>query len=148
MTDRVFLTDKRRAVLEGEADELADATIRNHKSRIRTRARIALEELTEVAMSDEIDNDDIFTPQQLDTLLRAILGDLEEIEPLYEMETQDEEYEHQQTYRYEKLLTRTLQNTLEDYETPLWQLFPPDENRASGSPGLEMPGVSENQDED
>jgi hypothetical protein len=70
----VFLTDSRRAVLEGEYDG-AENTKRTHKSRIRDRGRTALAELIEVAQSAEIDNADVFDPEQVGALLFWILND-------------------------------------------------------------------------
>ena len=74
MTDDtpVFLTDERRAVLSGEYDG-ADSTERAHRSNIRARSRTALDELIEVAQSPKIDNADIFDPDQVFLLLRALL---------------------------------------------------------------------------
>lgn len=72
MVDKVFLTDERRDVLEGNADDLAEQSLRNAKSRIRIRARLALEELTEVAESKELDQTEVFDPDDVFRLLRAL----------------------------------------------------------------------------
>lgn len=72
MVEKVFLTDSRREVLDGTTD-LTDQSLYNAKSRIRTRARLALKELIEVASSDEIDNADIFTQQQMQALVSNLL---------------------------------------------------------------------------
>lgn len=72
MVERVFLTDERRKVLAGDY-EGPDATKRSHKSRIRSRARLALEELTEVAESPVIDSRDVFDPEDVRKLLQAIM---------------------------------------------------------------------------
>jgi len=69
-----FLTDSRRAVLAGEY-EGAENTERTHRSRIRSRGRTAIEELTEVAQSPEIDNADVFDPEAVGRLLFWILND-------------------------------------------------------------------------
>lgn len=68
----VFLTDERRTVLSGEYDG-ADSTERAHRSNIRARSRTALDELIEVAASPEIDNSEVFDPDQVFRLLRALL---------------------------------------------------------------------------
>lgn len=72
--DNIFLTETRRDVLAGKA-ELKESSLTNEKSRIRTRARAAVEELTEVAQSEEIENDGVFDPQSLGNLLFWILND-------------------------------------------------------------------------
>ena len=72
MVESIFLTDSRRDVLEGTTD-LTDQSLYNAKSRIRTRARLAIGELIEVAASSEIDNDDIFTEQQMQVLISNLL---------------------------------------------------------------------------
>lgn len=72
MVEKAFLTDSRRDVLEGNSD-LTDQSLYNAKSRIRTRARLALDELIEVAASPEIDNADIFTEQKMKVLLTNLL---------------------------------------------------------------------------
>lgn len=72
MVEKVFLTDSRRDVLEGTTD-LTEQSLYNAKSRIRTRARLALDELTEVAASPEIDNADIFTEQEIKRLVSLLL---------------------------------------------------------------------------
>jgi len=67
-----FLTEKRRAVLEGRF-EGSDGVERTHKSRIRARSRSALSELLEVAASPEVDNADVFDPELIHALLRALM---------------------------------------------------------------------------
>ena len=72
MADKVFLTDERRDVLTGEY-EGSENVERTHKSRIRARSQTALEELIEVAESQEIDTRDVFDPHDVFNLLQAIL---------------------------------------------------------------------------
>lgn len=67
----VFLTDTRREVLTGKYDG-AENTERTHRSRIRSRARTALDELLAVAASEEIDNADVFDPQKLRALITTL----------------------------------------------------------------------------
>jgi hypothetical protein len=69
--DNVFLTENRRDVLRGESD-WTDDSIRNEKSRIRTRARTALDELIQVAQSEEIDNEDVFEPEKMLVLVATL----------------------------------------------------------------------------
>jgi len=74
MVKNIFLTDSRRDVLEGNADHLSDDSLINAKSRIRTRARLALDELIEVAASPAIDNESVFEPDEVYTLISILLG--------------------------------------------------------------------------
>lgn len=69
-----FLTDERRAVLRGEY-EGSENVERTHKSRIRERARSALNELQDVADSPHISNHDVFEPKEVGNLLFYILRD-------------------------------------------------------------------------
>lgn len=69
-----FLTDERRAVLTGEY-EGAENVERTHKSRIRARARSALDELIQVARSEEIENAKVFDPEKLATLVFWVYND-------------------------------------------------------------------------
>lgn len=71
MPERVFLTDARRAVLRDEFDGAA-STEHSHRSRIRTRSRLALKELIEVAQSEEIENADVFDPGDIEALITAL----------------------------------------------------------------------------
>lgn len=73
MVEKIFLTDSRRDVLEGNANDLTEQSLRNAKSRIRVRSRLALEELTEVAESPEIENREVFDPDDVFLFLRALL---------------------------------------------------------------------------
>ena len=68
----VFLTENRRDVLTGQSD-WKDVSIENEKRRIISRANMALVELTEVAQSPEIDNDAVFDPDLVETLVRALI---------------------------------------------------------------------------
>ena len=77
-----FLTPERRSVLNGEYDG-AENVERTHKSRIRARSRTALEELIEVAESNEIDTREVFDPDDVFRLLRAILSPDEYTGPAY-----------------------------------------------------------------
>lgn len=70
--EKVFLTDSRREVLNGEYDG-ADNVRRTHKTRIRSKSRTALSELIDVATSPEIDNSDVFEPEQIRVLLTTLL---------------------------------------------------------------------------
>lgn len=69
-----FLTDERRAVLADDYDG-SESVKRTHKSRIRERARSAVDELIEVAQSKEIENADVFEPAKIGTLLFWIMHD-------------------------------------------------------------------------
>lgn len=72
--DNVFLTDNRRLYLDGEYEgsESASYTI---KSRLKRRSEITLHELIEVANSPEIDNSDVFDPDDVAMFLWALMTD-------------------------------------------------------------------------
>lgn len=73
MTDeKVFLTEQRRAVLRNQYDG-SDSNARTHKSRIRKKSKLALDELIEVASSPKIDNSDVFDPETVYTLISILL---------------------------------------------------------------------------
>ena len=109
MVERVFLTDTRRNVLSSEF-EGADSTLESHKSRIRSRSRMALSELVEVAESNEIDNEDVFDPREIHALLEALFGDLEEIQPYHEAyhESAEARRSYFREYEYEKQLAEDI----------------------------------------
>ena len=72
--DNIFLTENRRDVLAGESD-FSKKSLTNEKSRVRTRARTAVDELIEVAQSTEVENRSVFDAEQIGTLLYWILND-------------------------------------------------------------------------
>lgn len=81
MGNRVLLTEKREKVLTGEYDG-SDAALRNQKSRLRESSKTVLDELIQVAESPEIDNRDVFDPDDVFRLLRAIMTPRQEdLEP-------------------------------------------------------------------
>lgn len=69
----MLLTEQRENVLNGEYSG-TDAALRNQKSRLRESSRTALHELTAVAESQHIDNTDVFDPDDVFRLLRALLS--------------------------------------------------------------------------
>jgi len=123
MVEKVFLTDSRRDVLKGTSD-LTDQSLYNAKSRIRTRARLALDELIEVAASDEIDNADIFTEQQIQVLISNLLfgsggligGDVAGNLP--EAWDPDPEYAHSVYTTLNTQLRQFERRHMEDLDTP------------------------------
>lgn len=76
--EKVFLTDERRAVLEGSYDGSVN-TERTHKSRIRKKTQLALRELIEVAQSPVIDNSEVFDAGLIEQLITGLYtgGDFE-----------------------------------------------------------------------
>ena len=111
MVEKVFLTPERRSVLEGRRDHSSGSTS-THKVRIRRRAKRALEELIEVAESDEIDKEDVFNPDQIRRLLIALFGDHRDIQPYYEAWEESDEAlsEYKNKYEYERSLAEVLQH--------------------------------------
>lgn len=93
MPDKIFLTDERRKVLEGDADHLTEESERVIKSRIRVRARMALEELTEVAQSPVIKTESVFEPDDVRRLVIALLTPDEPDVPGVELSDDWEEYQ-------------------------------------------------------
>lgn len=116
MVEHIFLTDKREAVLRDDTEGMKDATVRNHKSRTRSRARMALDELIQVAESDAIDNGEVFTEDRMVRLLEAIFGPPEEIEPRWEAAATDNLDEHNEAYADERSLHTAISRVLSTYE--------------------------------
>lgn len=117
MVEKIFLTDSRRDVLEGDSD-LSDQSLLNAKSRIRVRARLALEELIEVAESSEIDNAEIFEPEQMARLVAAVISPpSEQITPRYTFDGDPEEYREQ--YEYPMAVTWRLDHITDGYADTL-----------------------------
>lgn len=78
-----ILTERRREVLEGDYTG-NESTRESHRSNIRASSKEGLAELIAVAESEEIDNEDVFEPEVVEQLLRAIIGPREDIKPLWE----------------------------------------------------------------
>lgn len=104
MVDKIFLTDSRRDVLEANADDLTDQSLRNAKSRIRVRSRLALEELTEVAESMEIENSEVFDPDDVFRFLRALMLPDEYVAPDEEPPEDFQQYRDRLHVQMDKLL--------------------------------------------
>ena len=68
MTQNVFLTDERRAIIN-EASDLEGQVLANEKRRIREDAKHALLELEEIAQSSEIQNRSVFPPELIGRLV-------------------------------------------------------------------------------
>jgi len=113
MADRAFLTDKRRDVLNGEY-EGADAALRNQKSRLRRTSSTALEELIEVAQSPEIDNGEVFDPDDIARLIDALMAPREAtITPRWNYGGTPDEFRDE--YDYQLALWGRLDHTLRGY---------------------------------
>lgn len=129
MTD-AFLTDERRAVLNAEYDGAAN-TERTHKSRIRVRSRQAIEELIEVAQSPEIDNRDVFDPDDLARLIDALMAPRETtITPRWNYEGTPDEFRDE--YDHQLALWGRLDHTLRGYGETLHSTESPIESRFIG----------------
>lgn len=129
MEDKTFLTEKRRSVLIGEFDG-SDSSERTHKSLIRTRARTAIRELIEVARSDQIDNADVFEPNDLARLIDALMVPDDGLTPRWNFE--DDPQEYRDTYRYQLALHGRLSHALDGYGDMLHRDYPPGESPPSG----------------
>lgn len=130
MVDNIFLTDSRRDVLNG-VDELTDQSRYNAKSRIRQRARMALQELIEVAASPEIDNADVLEPNVLARLLdAAMVPQGTTITPRWNFDGDPAEY--RDTYRYQLALHGRLDHALDGYGDLLHRDYAPGETPTFG----------------
>jgi len=130
MADRVLLTEKREQVLNGKYDG-SDTALRNQKSRLRSSARTALAELVQVAASPEIDNADVFEPNEIARLLDALMApNGTGIQPRWGFDGDPAEY--RDTYRYQLALHGRLDHSLDGYGKMLHREVPPGETRTFG----------------
>lgn len=122
----VFLTDERRDVLNEEYQG-ADSTERAHRSNIRKRARKAIQELIEVAQSPQIDNSEVFEPDNLARLIDSLMVPQgTTLTPRWNFEGDPDEF--RDTYRYQLALHGRLNHTLDGYDDMLHRNHPPGEN--------------------
>jgi len=113
MSDRVLLTEKREQVLNGEYEGSNDA-LRNQKSRLRQSARTALDELIQVAASPEIENAEVFEPNEVARLLDALMVPRGTgLTPRWNFEGDPAEY--RDTYRYQLALHGRIDHSLDGY---------------------------------
>jgi hypothetical protein len=110
MVEKTFLTDSRRDVLEGNADDLTEQSLRNAKSRIRVRSRLALDELIEVAESHEIENAEVFDPDDVFRLLSALVAPDEYSHPVEGPPEDYQAYRNRLHVQMDKLLRERHQN--------------------------------------
>lgn len=119
-----FLTDERRAVLAGEYDG-SETVERTHKSRIRQRARTAISELIKVAQSEEIDNADVFDPDDLARLVDALMVPADGLTPRWTFDGDPDEFREE--YLYQLALHGRLNHALDGYGDMLHQDHAPGE---------------------
>jgi hypothetical protein len=113
----VFLTDERTAVLNGEYTG-SENTYRTHKSNIRQRAQTALKELIQVAASPEIENSDVFEPNDLARLIDSLMVPKgQTLTPRWNFEGEPGEY--REKYKYQFALQSRLDHTLDGYQEML-----------------------------
>ena len=124
-----FLTDDRRAVLRGEYDG-DPAVERTHRSRIRSRARTALQELIEVAESDAIDNADVFEPNDLARLVHALMTPPDGLTPRWGYDGDPADYRDR--YAYQFALHGRLNHALDGYGDMLHRDYAPSEQPTFG----------------
>lgn len=125
--DNIFLTENRRDVLAGTSD-WSTQSVRNERSRIKRHARLALAELIEVAESPEIDNADIFDPDQVANLIDAMIApEHEPITPRWNFDGTTDEFRDE--YEYQLALWSRLDYTLRGYRETLHSDEHPVENR-------------------
>ena len=105
--EKIFLTQPRREFLR-DPDSCSESARRSHYYRLRTRARMALNELIEVYESDAIPNEEVFAPSDVKRLFGALFGDVGDITPRNKY---DGEYvEWAKEYSYEDALLGELNN--------------------------------------
>jgi len=81
MAENAFLTERRREYLDGDYD-LSRSKDRHLKHSLKQSTGLALNELIEVAESHHIDNTEVFDPDEVFRLLRALLSPRQEdLEP-------------------------------------------------------------------
>jgi len=118
MVDRVLITDRRRRLLNENLDE-TKGSVNVEKTRIRKRARIAIQELVEIARSDAIDNEDIFQPEDLNALITAIM---EENGLVSRNDFDGTAAEHTKEYPYKIAFIDRLDNTVSLYHDQIHSL--------------------------
>jgi hypothetical protein len=122
--ENAFLTDARREVLEGTSDR-EGSSLSVEKSRIRKRAKLALQELIEVANSSEIENESVFDTQQVHLLLDALFRDGQpRLTPLWDYDGDPSEYNDE--YAYQKTLHSSLQQSMMMYGEAMTTEEPPE----------------------
>lgn len=119
-----FLTETRRDILNGEYTG-QEGTERSHKSKIKARSRTALQELIEVAQSPEIDNSDIFEPDDLARLVDALMVPDGGLTPRWNFEGSPESFRAE--YQYQIGLHARLRHSLNGYDDMLHKNTPPGE---------------------
>jgi len=130
MADRALLTDKREKVLNGEY-EGKDAALRNQKSRLRDSARTALNELIAVAASPEIENSEVFAPNNVARLIDALMvPNGTTLTPRWNFDGDPAEY--RDTYRYQLALHGRLDHALDGYGEMLHRDYRPGESPTFG----------------
>lgn len=125
--DNIFLTENRRDVLNGESDWSVQS-VRNERSRIKNLARLALAELIEVAESPEIDNADVFEPDDVARLVDSLMApEGTAITPRWTYDGSSDEFRDE--YAYQLALWGRLDHTMRGYGETLHSTENPIENR-------------------
>lgn len=125
--ENLFLTEARRAVLDGTTDREGNS-LAVEKSRIRERARLAVEELIAVAASPEIENSDVFEPNDLARLIDALMVPKGEgLTPRWNFDGDPAEFRDE--YQYQIGLQSRLDHALDGYQEMLHRDYPPGETR-------------------
>jgi hypothetical protein len=71
MTERVILTEQRERLLSGKY-EGSDTAERAQRHRLKNSTKVAIDELIQIAESPVLDNSDVFDPDDVFRLLRAL----------------------------------------------------------------------------
>jgi len=126
--EKIFLTENRRDVLNSESDWSTQA-VRNERSRIKNLARLALTELIEVAESPEIDNADVFDPDEMARLVDALMTGGTPITSRWKYDGTADEFRDEYAYRLAlwgqiDYTLREYRDTLHSTENPIESRFP------------------------
>jgi len=140
MSEYGFLSESRQKIVNGETDEFADGTVRAYRHETKKKARMAIQELIQIANSTEFENRKIFDPQDIDELLEALLEEPEPVTPLWEYE--GDHIDHMNEYGYQHSLVRILKGRIDKWDHRLNSVETPTE-RLRRLPG---PGYLEQSD--
>lgn len=134
MTDRVFLTEKREQLLNGEY-EGSPENLRAAKYRLRKSCRTALRELIAVAESEEIESADVFEPNDLARLIDYLMVPSGGLTPRWNYDGDPEEFREE--YLYQIQLHSRLNHALDGYGKMLHRDYPPGEHPPAWTPPSE-----------
>jgi hypothetical protein len=130
MAENAFLTERRREFLDGDYN-LNLSKDRHLKHSLKESTEMALKELIEVAASPEIENSEVFEPNDLARLVDALMvPNGTTLTPRWNFDGDPAEY--RDTYRYQLALHGRLDHALDGYGEMLHRDYGPDETPTFG----------------